>query len=563
VAARAVVETGQPARFERLVPSTGLWLDIQVFRVEGGVGTVFRDITARKLAEQRLAQTEAQFRSYVDSMQIGVVVHEPSSRIRYANPRALELLGLTEDQILGRTAFDPEWAVVHEDGSPFPGEEHPVSIAMRERRPVRNVVMGVERPRDGRVWLLVNAAPRLDDAGEVIEAMASFSDITEERALHARLAEADRITALGTLAAGVAHEINNPLAFVRTNLEYLREQAGARPPATDRTWSAEWTRALDDALEGAERVQAIVSDLKALSRADEEACGPVDVNALLESAIRMTWNHLRHRARLDRRLTPVPPVVANEARLSQVFINLLMNAIQAAPDRSADHTITVATHFDRESHAVAISVRDTGVGMTTDVRKRIFDPFFTTKPVGEGTGLGLPICHTLVSAMGGHIRVDSAPGAGSTFRVVLPVAPASAAPDAANVPTPDAAALKRRGRLLVIDDEPLVAGLVTRVVEQEHDVVFETTAAAALGRLRAGERFDAIVCDLMMPEASGMDFYEALERDLPDLLPRVLFMSGGAFTPEAAAFLARFRGRCLDKPFGAGQLRTALRGVIG
>ncbi|MDB4929335.1 MAG: sensor histidine kinase, partial [Myxococcaceae bacterium] len=274
--------------------------------------------------------------------------------------------------------------------------------------------------------------------------------LAERRQFEARLAQTDRLVAVGTMSAGVAHEINNPLAFVLSNVEYAAgeipsvidamEQREARlvdrfgllavaelSDAThDRTARRlrELGEALEDARQGAERVRVIVRDLKTFSRPSTDAAELVDLQAVMESTLNLAFHEIRHRARLVRDYGPTPLVLANPSRLGQVFLNLLLNAAQAIPLGSAEqNAVGVVTRTGDGGEAV-VEVSDTGAGISTGDQRSIFDPFFTTKPVGGGTGLGLSICHGIVSALGGTIEVESALGRGSTFRVTIPAAPA-------------------------------------------------------------------------------------------------------------------------------------------
>jgi two-component system NtrC family sensor kinase len=246
-------------------------------------------------------------------------------------------------------------------------------------------------------------------------------DVTDRKALQAQLVVSDRLAAVGTLAAGVAHEINNPLAFVLSNLSFLAGelQGVSRELPPGRT--AEMEEVLREASDGAHRVRQIVRDLRTFSRGDDEVATSVNVQAVLESAITMARGELKMRAQIVREYREVPLVEGNEGRFGQVFLNLLINAAQAIPEGRPDrHEVRLVLRHSGDR--VIVEVKDTGVGMAPEVRARIFDPFFTTKPVGEGTGLGLSICHGIVTGFGGEITVESEEGRGSTFRVVLPVA---------------------------------------------------------------------------------------------------------------------------------------------
>ncbi len=267
------------------------------------------------------------------------------------------------------------------------------------------------------------------------EFVAIVRDVTERKALEARLIRADRMASLGTLAAGVAHEINNPLTYVLLHLGYLARELPKLGAALRGNDDAE--RRLDDlgrriaeTLDGVERVELIVRDLKLFSRPEAERREPVDVRRVIDSAANMAASEIRHRARLRKEYMHVRPILATEARLGQLFLNLLVNAAQAIPEGEADkNEISISVH--EKGERVVVEVRDTGCGIPPEVQARIFDPFFTTKPVGVGTGLGLSICHGIVESLGGEIRVESRPGAGSKFTVLLPAAQAGAVDSAA------------------------------------------------------------------------------------------------------------------------------------
>ena len=279
-------------------------------------------------------------------------------------------------------------------------------------------------------WLSVNARPLGDDPNGARGGVAVFRDVTIEKAANARMLVSERLASLGTLAAGVGHEINNPLMAVLGNLEMaisdLRRVSREHGDLVD---LSEISEELRDAREGAERVRNIVRDLKVFSRAsDEETRGEVHVERVLESSIRMVGNEIRHRATLVRNYAGVPPVAANESRLGQVVLNLIVNAAQAIPRAAPIRTRSASRPRSPQDGRVRIAVTDTGSGMSREVAAQIFTPFFTPKPVGVGTGLGLAICHQLVTAIGGEIAVDTKVGVGTTFAILLP--PIAAVPSA-------------------------------------------------------------------------------------------------------------------------------------
>jgi PAS domain S-box-containing protein len=392
-------------------------------------------------------------------------------------------------------------------------------------------------------------------------------DLSDRKRMENQLIFAGRMAAVGTLAAGVAHEINNPLAYIVANIDFARHQLTTVASRLSRSAAGggpahvldETGEALTEARQGAERVRNIVRDLRVFARGDEDLSGPVAIRRVLDSSINIAWNEIRHRARLVKDYGDTPMVEGNESRLGQVFLNLLLNAAHAIPEGETERNeIRVSTRTDPNGRAV-IEVRDSGMGIPQEIRERIFDPFFTTKPASEGTGLGLWICSGILTALGGEVRVDSEIGRGSTFRVTLPPAIMETPADLVNPPAPEAVA--QGGKLLVIDDEPMILGALRRSLSGEYNVTCVGDGRKALDRLRAGERYELILCDLMMPEMTGMDLFAELERLAPDQAARMVFVSGGAFTPRAREFLERVQNARVEKPIDLSNLRLLLRNL--
>jgi PAS domain S-box-containing protein len=390
---------------------------------------------------------------------------------------------------------------------------------------------------------------------ELVYAIAR--DVTAEREaaaeldrLRRQLMLADRLASVGTLAAGVAHEINNPLAYVCANLDMLIEELAGE--------HGERLEMAREAREGADRIRTIVRGLKTFSRSEAERRQVIDVIPVIELSINMANNEIRHRARLVRDYGPIPHVEADDSRLGQVFINLLVNAAQAMSEHDAERNeIRIATSTDAAGNAV-IDVFDTGRGIPPDALEHIFEPFFTTKPAGVGTGLGLSICHNIVSAMGGQLVASNRPGGGASFRLTLPRATST---PVIVPPRPQPAPTTRRASVLVVDDDVSVAASLGRQLRQ-HDVTSVTTARAALDLVLAGKPFDVILSDLMMPGMSGMELHAELVRTTPDLASRMVFITGGAFTTAANEFLDRIDNDRLDKPFTGAEVRAAIERVL-
>jgi two-component system, cell cycle sensor histidine kinase and response regulator CckA len=531
---------------------------------------IARDITERREVEEQLKLSEASFRILLEGVADAAAIQR-DGRIVYANMALVAALGFDRpEQLVGRTLAQFIEDDMEEVPGPPPDPSGIKGMITGERRLVR---------RDGktRVAELVSL-PLLFDGAPAVVSIAR--DVTEQRQFQARLTLADRLASVGTLAAGIAHEINNPLAFVISNLGFLSEEmrrsqlaletsgaGGMHSPGLTRLRTTEdldlveWQEVLSEAYEGAERVRQIVRQLKRFSGTDEERLSPVDVHQVLESVVMMATNEIRHRAQLHKDFGPVPMVMANEPRLSQVFLHLVVNAAHAIPEGQAHQNAIRLITRRLDLGRVLIEVQDTGSGIPRESLSRIFDPFFTTKKVGVGTGLGLSICHSTITSMGGEISVESELGKGSTFRVVLPSLEPRSRPRTTDQPA-QVLVSTRRGRVLVVDDEPGV-GKVLRRILKEHEVELAAGGRQALERLQQEpDAFDAVLCDVMMPDLGGKDLYEAVRRTHSGLERRFIFVSGGAFTTNAREFLETVPNPKLEKPFNEPVLRQIVQELV-
>ncbi|MFL5356071.1 response regulator [Archangium sp.] len=503
---------------------------------------------------EALDRSQRSFRELIERLPDGIAVQQ-GERLVYANPALVAMVGcgsaaeLVEQPVtaLAKAFFHPE---------DLSSGKQRFKEALHSGRPLPPSEVRLLRKGGGLVTAeLTQSLVMFDGQPSRVHILR---DLTERKQMQGRLLLADRMASLGTLAAGIAHEINNPLAFTLSNLEHLETELLPRLGPADE----EARKLLADARTGAGRVRDIVRQLKMFSRAEEDVrAEPVDVHHALETAISMAGNEIRHRARLVCDYAPEPLVAeANEGRLGQVFLNLLVNAAQAIPEGDVEHQeILVRTRPHPEG--VAIEVRDTGSGIAADHLERVFEPFFTTKPVGLGTGLGLSICHGIVTGFGGRMEVESQLGKGSTFRIILRAAWAPSPTEQRQRPAV-AALVPQRGRILVVDDEPMMGVAVRRTLQREHDVVTLTSAREAHARLVGGEHFDVILCDVMMPEMSGMELHQELSRHAPALAERMVFLTGGAFTPNARAFLEQAGIRRVDKPFSSRELRQLVQTML-
>jgi PAS domain S-box-containing protein len=511
-----------------------------------GVVLVFRDVSQRRAAEAALKYQAELLANISDA----VMAFTPQGVLRAWNRAAETIYGYSAGEVVGQSVE----ALLKTE---LPGGLPAALQTVCERGLFRGEVR--QSRKDGTALEIETTMVALRSEGGPVTGYAAVNrDITEHRRLQAQLLLADRMASVGTLAAGVAHEINNPLAYVLANVAYALEEMRE---SRDAELFSDAIAALEEARDGAGRMREIVRDLKTFSRSDDETRGLIEVDRVLQSAVNMVRNEIKHRARLSAVFGPTPRVEGNDSRLAQVFVNLLVNASQAIPEGDANsNQIAVSTRTGPDGRAI-IEIRDSGAGIPKVILGRIFDPFFTTKPVGEGTGLGLAICHNIVSAMGGQIEVESEIGKGSLFRILLPSARCVPS-EAVHAEAPDTAAGERR-RILVVDDEPMVCRSVSRILSGAHEVVISSGAREALGRLGAGEHFDLILCDLMMPEMTGMDLYERLRSDWPDAATRIAFLTGGAFTSVARTFLEKVSRPCIEKPFEPQALRKVVTEMLG
>jgi signal transduction histidine kinase/CheY-like chemotaxis protein len=388
-------------------------------------------------------------------------------------------------------------------------------------------------------------------------AMAQLRNETSERLqLERELRHSQKLEALGRMVAGIGHEINNPLAYVLSNLEYvLREIREARSELGGECWIA-LGEAVSEAISGAERIQSIVNATREFSRPLEEAPRAVNLRECLESAHRIVANELRHRAKLTQTLEDVPHVMADPHRLGQVFVNLLVNAVHSMPEGRPANEIRVKCRRKDEEY-VALSVSDNGRGIPEQDLDRVFEPFYSSDAHSKGMGLGLFICRGIIDSFGGSIELDSKIDRGTTVTVQLRVAPESPEAQAAlrqSLAPEDGPA--RSARVLLIDDEPAVLRGLGRVL-RGHEVAMATDGREGVELYKSG-RFDIVFCDLMMPGFSGIDFVQELERLGPGHAARVVLMTGGIVSDAIQSSVSKSSSRCITKPLDSAQLRRLI-----
>lgn len=448
--------------------------------------------------------------------------------------------------------------------------------ALPERRPQK-----VSELADARHQLALERAARLALGGEVARLDATLGaqhlevrllplsmglprrglvvahNVTERDALRDQLARQERLVTTGTLAAGVGHEINNPLTLVWAGLDAAIEElsgvAGELPPPRIQ----EMLETLMEVQQGADRIRTIVQALRSFAQLD----GPPKVVELANSLTQagsLAAHELRTKATLRVEPGPRCSVLADEARLTQVFVSLIVNAAQSFErEDPATNQVLVRT-LAASSGWVAIEVIDNGPGITAEVLPRIFDPFFSTKPVGMGTGLGLAIAHGIVTSLGGELTCTTRLGAGSTFQVLLPITEPK--PEPPRAPPVEAS---RPARVLLIDDEPLIQQSIARMLRGQDLLGLTDPEEARDLLLERGESFDVILCDLMMPKLTGTELFRQVTAQCPALAARFVFITGGATKPEDRSFLETNTNERLHKPFSGSALRRLINELAG
>ncbi len=533
---------------------------------EGTARVVLSDVTQLKRAEELLRTSEVRHRLLFENAHDGlIVVAPPNGSCRSCNPATVAMFGARSEEDFCSRELWRYAPSVQPDGR----SSRAMALEMIRRAMVRGSHLGEWSAQrlSGEEFPTTVLLTKLRLEGHTLLS-ATVRDETDAKRQKALLAQRDRLASMGLLAASVAHEINNPLSFVSSNIEQLvqtlPEVAAAIAPATDSTPSPFASQPvavrglLEDAIErareaagGMARITALARALSTFARVESTRCSAIGLNEAITSAIAVGANALRHRARIVQELGAVPPVWASAGRLSQVFLDILINASEATAEGHAGrNTITIRTWADG-GDAFA-EVEDTGEGIPEHNLARVFEPFFTTRGGRAALGLGLSIGRSIIDDLGGEISIASHVGRGTRVLVRLPLAEHAAVEPAS--PASKASAPRLRGRILVIDDEPAIRAVLARMLGALYDVVTCASAEEAQALLTHDLRFDAIVSDLMMPGMSGAALHEWLSELCPALARRVVFITGGAFTPGASEYLTKIDNPTLDKPFDSAAL---------
>ncbi|MFU8804488.1 MAG: ATP-binding protein [Bradymonadaceae bacterium] len=502
-----------------------------------------------------LVKSEARYRSVVQYSPTAIAILQDGEML-FANQALLRLLKAESPKPLMRFKF------VEFFDDPVEGDE--IIGRLQEGEGFEQYECGLRDLKGGLLHVDLSAVGvGKDGAMQLV-----IHDMTQQKLILAERLRMDRLVAMGTLAAGVGHEINNPLAYVHANIDFaaqelssfLAKEGGALDLSDSdvRVNLQDIQAGLMAATEGTQRIRDVVRGIQAFSRLDEGEPRRVYLDRPLEFSIDMAMSSIRHRARLVREIEPTPAIVANESRLGQVFLNLLINAAQAIDEGSPNENAITVRSFARSGNVV-VEIHDTGPGIAPEVRSRLFEPFVTTKGPGEGSGLGLSISRSIINDLGGQLEVESEGGQGTCFRVVIP---ASKGPVTAKVPRPAMGDTRRRARVLIIDDEIQMGNALRRLFLGEHDVSCVTRAEDVFDTLKE-HTFDVLLCDLRMPGVTGITLYEKLGRRYPRYLKRMAFVTAGPTSASEQSFLARVAIPVLSKPFDTLELRSLIQRFAG
>lgn len=501
--------------------------------------------------ERRIRQREKWLSTSLQAVGDAVIAVNKTGEITFMNAAAESITGYVQKDVEGKKLIDV-MPLINEKTREL--VQTPVIRILKEKKilnlPANTslITQQSERP-------IEKSTAIIDDAGDLSGAVIVFrSEEGDRERLSHQVAMADRLTSLGTLVSGVAHEINNPLGVIVANATFVTDEL-EKNGITSEASLKEMVESMKDIQLASERIRKIVSDLKFFSQPQTEVLKPVDIHELLEWALRLTNNQVRHCGHLKKNFNSKSTVSCSELRLGQVFVNIIVNATQSMDANEFENNQLEVSTFDLNDYVV-IDIKDTGCGMSPQVIKRIFDPFFTTKPAGVGTGLGLSISRGIVNSMEGSIEVSSVVGKGSAFRIQLP----RSVDQHIGSESEKSTHLKvRRSKVLVVDDEPLLLKLIYRTLSDEHDVVVKESSLEALHFIRTNPNFDIILCDLMMPEMNGMELFDKVTDYFPEMSRRFAFMTGGAFTDAANRFITNLENKKLDKPFTPASLKIFVK----
>jgi signal transduction histidine kinase/FixJ family two-component response regulator len=538
----ALLSTGFPVRitFRASMPDLG------------GLLVCVEDGSIVQRADGRWRQTTAELKSVLDSVETGIILLDPSGRVRFSNDRFAQLFGLPSRRLTDLEGFQELGGLVagrfrspESFAAPWEsfmaGAGVPAHDELEMMRPTRRVLERFSRPV-------------LDGDGHPVGWLELYRDVTGDRQIQSKLLQTEKMAALGQLVSGIAHELNNPLTTIMGYAQLLLGH-GLLPPQFSEA---------SKVFQEAERARRIVKNLLYVARENKPERTRVNLNEIVERTLALRSYELKvENIVVECELAPdLPETVGDPYQLQQVVLNLLVNAEQSLLQGRGQGRVWIRTHRT-PAGKISLEVSDDGPGIPPQIASRIFDPFFTTKPSGVGTGLGLSIVYGIVQQHDGEITFESPPGAGAKFLVELPVI---ALPEAERPPALAAPAGQSRsvstGRILVVEDESTVAQLIVDVLREEgHKVEAAVDSQDGLTRI-SRTHYDLVICDLRMPRLDGPAFYEALASAGSPVQDRILFITGDTLAARTLEFLEPRGLPYLAKPFLVEELKLAVNRML-
>ena len=555
---KAVLEQGKDEGLMKVMTKDGRERIVEyrnslVYGATGPIGVrgSARDITERKEAERALRDTEEKYRAMLNDMQDAYYEVDLAGNFTFFDDSLCQLLAYCREEMMGMNyrVYTPEENVetVYKT----------YNQVYRTGKPAKWFSWEQVRKDGRRYFAETSVYPLQNQAGEIIGFRGVSRDISERKAAEQQLLTTSKLASVGELASGVAHELNNPLTGIIGYAQLLISRGNVpQDIKTD----------LDRIYQESQRAAKIVQNLLSFARQRKPHKGYLDVNELIQKTLELRDYELRtSNIGIYVNLAPgLPWVIADYHQIQQVILNILINAEQAIAEGKRRGKITVTT--SAVEGYVEISIADNGPGIAKEDISRLFDPFFTTKEVGSGTGLGLSVCHGIVTEHGGKIDVESQKGKGATFTIELPLATQREAV----VEEKEAAAKTSRpqrqtanGRILIVDDEPSINDVLTRALSEQGYVTDSAlTAKTALQKI-AGNNYELYIIDLKMPRTSGKRLYQIMRQRYPSLAEKVVFITGDTTTPATENFLASTGKPYLAKPFSSDQVIELLEETLG
>ena len=505
---------------------------------------VARDMTERKLAEKVLKRSEERFRTVLEDMDSGYFELDSRGYYVFVNDAMCKILGMSRAEIVAKHFIgfvDPaDEAFIHNSRA--------VIDDVAKKGVTLSGIFGTIVKGDGSKRIIgVSASPMRDAAGLINGVRGITRDITDRRKMEQQLLIAGKLASIGELAAGVAHEINNPLTAIMGYAQLL---------SSDEEVSDRIKPDLEKIYSQSQRAARIVQNLLTFARSYEPAKDVIDINDLIARSLELrSYEHNVADIQVITDLQEtLPGVSADDNQIQQVLLNVIINAEQSIAARGKSGTIKILTRLVEEG--VRISVIDDGAGIPREILERLFDPFFTTKDVGGGTGLGLSVCHGIVTNHGGRIYAESVVGHGATFVIELPAADgtltrAPSAPEKLRKETLPAAVGKR---ILIVDDETVIRDILARILsERGYQVESASSGTEGLEKIESS-RYDIYLLDIKMPGVDGMDMYEIIGAKFPNMMDRVIFITGDTVTKSTLDFLESTKREYFSKPLDFSRL---------